>query len=169
MPIFKAYPETMFGGDFLTEADYRDPFLAELIDAEGWMLWPPIRYHHQTVAWDLPTPAPSAPDREHWLGTDDQARDEGGAAEQEVPRSSTELQTARFEAARERHLRLYLSRFLRPHALSGDRGRHRPVWQGHPRGYQAFHRVAGKPRQVGWGGRLRRHRLTLRAPAREDP
>ena len=39
------------------------------------MIWPLIRYHHQTVAWDLPTPAPSAPDLEHWLGTDDQARD----------------------------------------------------------------------------------------------
>ena len=75
MPIFKAYPETTFGGDFLTEADYRNPFLAELIDAEGWMLWPPIRYHHQTVAWDLPVPAPAPPDHQHWLGTDDQARD----------------------------------------------------------------------------------------------
>ena len=75
MPIFKAYPETTFGGDFLTEADYRNPFLAELINTEGWMLWPPIRYHHQTVAWDLPVPAPAPPDRQHWLGTDDQARD----------------------------------------------------------------------------------------------
>ena len=75
MPIFKAYPETTFGGDFLTEADYRNPFLAELIDAQGWMLWPPIRYHHQTVAWDLPVPAPAPPDHQHWLGTDDQARD----------------------------------------------------------------------------------------------
>ena len=75
MPIFKAYPETTFGGDFLTEADYRNPFLADLIDAQGWMLWPPIRYHHQTVAWDLPVPAPAPPDHQHWLGTDDQARD----------------------------------------------------------------------------------------------
>ena len=75
MPIFRAYPETTFGGDFLTEADYRNPFLAELIDAQGWMLWPPIRYHHQTVAWDLPVPAPAPPDHQHWLGTDDQARD----------------------------------------------------------------------------------------------
>jgi len=75
MPIFQAYPETTFGGDFLTEADYRNPFLAELIDAQGWMLWPPIRYHHQTVAWDLPVPAPAPPDHQHWLGTDDQARD----------------------------------------------------------------------------------------------
>ena len=75
MPIFKAYPETVFGGEFLTEADYRSPYVAELINREGWMIWPPIQYHHQTVAWDLPTPAPSAPDLEHWLGTDDQARD----------------------------------------------------------------------------------------------
>jgi microcin C transport system permease protein len=75
LPIFKAYPETEFGGDFLTEADYRNPYVAGLINTQGWMLWPPIRYHHRTVAWDLPTPAPSAPDREHWLGTDDQARD----------------------------------------------------------------------------------------------
>jgi microcin C transport system permease protein len=74
-PIFKAYPETAFGGDFLTEADYRNPYLAELINAQGWMLWPPIRYHHQTVAWDLPVPAPAPPDLQHWLGTDDQARD----------------------------------------------------------------------------------------------
>jgi microcin C transport system permease protein len=75
LPIFKAYPETEFGGDFLTEADYRNPYVADLINTQGWMVWPPIRYHHRTVAWDLPTPAPSAPDREHWLGTDDQARD----------------------------------------------------------------------------------------------
>jgi len=75
MPIFKAYPETVFGGEFLTEADYRSPYVTELINLQGWMIWPLIQYHHQTVAWDLPTAAPSAPDREHWLGTDDQARD----------------------------------------------------------------------------------------------
>ena len=74
-PVFTAYAETAFGGEFATEADYRDPYVADLIDRDGWMLWPLIRYDHQTVAWDLPTPAPSAPDAEHWLGTDDQARD----------------------------------------------------------------------------------------------
>ncbi len=74
-PIFKAYPETTFGGSFKTEADYRDPFVAGMIGAHGWMIWPPVRYNHRTVAWDLPNPAPSRPDAEHWLGTDDQARD----------------------------------------------------------------------------------------------
>ncbi|RMD64387.1 MAG: ABC transporter permease [Alphaproteobacteria bacterium] len=75
MPIFKAYPETTFGGTFETEADYRDPFVADLIARRGWMVWPPIRFHYRTVDWDLPQPAPSPPDAEHWLGTDDQARD----------------------------------------------------------------------------------------------
>ena len=35
MPVFTTYPETRFGGDFETEADYRDPFVTELIEAEG--------------------------------------------------------------------------------------------------------------------------------------
>jgi microcin C transport system permease protein len=74
-PIFAAYPETTFGGEFETEADYRDPYVAERIARDGWMIWPLIRYNHRTVAWDLPVPAPSPPDAEHWLGTDDQARD----------------------------------------------------------------------------------------------
>ncbi|MEC8872330.1 MAG: ABC transporter permease [Pseudomonadota bacterium] len=74
-PIVKAYPETTFGGDFLTEADYRNPYLNELIERDGWTVWPIVRYHHRTVAWDLPVPAPAPPDRNHWLGTDDQARD----------------------------------------------------------------------------------------------
>ena len=74
-PIVKAYSETTFGGDFLTEADYRSPYLSELIERDGWTVWPLVRYHHRTVAWDLPVPAPAPPDRNHWLGTDDQARD----------------------------------------------------------------------------------------------
>nr|VFJ52612.1 MAG: microcin C transport system permease protein [Candidatus Kentron sp. FW]VFJ54343.1 MAG: microcin C transport system permease protein [Candidatus Kentron sp. FW] len=74
-PIFTRYAETEFGGQFETETDYRDPYVRELIDAHGWMVWPVIRYNHRTVVWDLPVPAPSPPDAEHWLGTDDQARD----------------------------------------------------------------------------------------------
>jgi microcin C transport system permease protein len=77
-PVFHAYPETAFGGEFETEADYRDPYVKNLIEGEkgkGWMLWPPIRYSYDTINYNLPTPAPSAPTRDNWLGTDDQGRD----------------------------------------------------------------------------------------------
>ena len=74
-PVLVDYPETVFGGDFDTSAEYRDPFVAELIEARGWMLWPPIRYAHDTVNYDLPVPAPAPPSAENLLGTDDQGRD----------------------------------------------------------------------------------------------
>ncbi|MBF9031811.1 ABC transporter permease subunit [Rhodobacterales bacterium HKCCE3408] len=102
-PVFKFYPETAFGGDFRTEAVYRDVEVRCLIisggledcwdDPEGviseveetgafagetvqpgWLLWPPIPYSYDTIN-DLGGPAPSAPDQDHWLGTDDTARD----------------------------------------------------------------------------------------------
>ncbi len=75
VPIFRSYPETAFGGEFETEADYRDPTVAGQIKRDGWMIWPIVAYSYKTVAWDLPEPAPSPPDAAHWLGTDDQARD----------------------------------------------------------------------------------------------
>jgi microcin C transport system permease protein len=98
-PAVVTYPETAFGGDFETAADYRDPYLQKLIaEKGGYMLWPPIRYSYNTHNLDLPTPAPSKPtwllteeqcksvaerkgvsgcsDLEYnWLGTDDQGRD----------------------------------------------------------------------------------------------
>ena len=74
-PVFKSYPETVFGGDFPTEADYRDSFVQQLIKARGWMLWPPIRYSYDTVNRGLNRPAPSPPTAENWIGTDDQGRD----------------------------------------------------------------------------------------------
>ena len=75
LPFLVAYPETAFGGDFPTEADYRDAFVAELIGEKGWMVWPPIRYGASTINFDLPTPAPSPPTADNLLGTDDQGRD----------------------------------------------------------------------------------------------
>jgi len=75
VPIFKQYPETTFGGDFETEAEYRDPFVTELIEEKGWMIWPMIRYSFDTINYDLPVPAPAPPSRENLLGTDDQGRD----------------------------------------------------------------------------------------------
>jgi microcin C transport system permease protein len=74
-PIFKAYPETAFGGEFATEASYRDPYVAGLINAKGWMLWPLIPYSYQTINYNLTTPAPAPPSADNWLGTDDQGRD----------------------------------------------------------------------------------------------
>lgn len=75
VPVLKAYPETTFGGDFETEAEYRDPFVSDLINEKGWMIWPPIRFSYDTINYDLKTPAPSSPDSINWLGTDDQGRD----------------------------------------------------------------------------------------------
>ncbi|TDT96862.1 microcin C transport system permease protein [Azorhizobium sp. AG788] len=98
-PVLRAYPETAFGGDFETEADYRDPYLQKLIaEKGGWMIWPPIHFSYSTHNLDLPTPAPSPPTwmlteqqcaavaekkgvkgcaglEYNWLGTDDQGRD----------------------------------------------------------------------------------------------
>jgi microcin C transport system permease protein len=74
-PVFETYPETTFGGFLPTATDYSDPAVAALIAARGWMLRPLIPFDYRSVAWDLPVPAPSPPDRRNWLGTDDQARD----------------------------------------------------------------------------------------------
>jgi microcin C transport system permease protein len=98
-PVFVTYPETTFGGEFETAADYRDPYVQKLITEKGGsMIWPPIRFSYDTHNLDLPTPAPSPPtwmlsekqckevaERKgvsgcgaleyNWLGTDDQGRD----------------------------------------------------------------------------------------------
>ncbi len=75
VPVVREYAETDFGGFFPSAANYRDPYLANLIEEDGWMLWPPIRFRHDTVNYDLPIPAPAPPSAENWLGTDDQGRD----------------------------------------------------------------------------------------------
>ncbi len=74
-PVLVSYPETFFGGDFETEADYSDPFVVELIEEKGWVVFPLIPYSFDTPVANLPTPAPSPPSVQNWLGTDDQARD----------------------------------------------------------------------------------------------
>jgi microcin C transport system permease protein len=96
-PIAVTYPEEKFGG-FLAQTDYRDPVIIKEIEANGFAIWPPIRFSYHTHNLDLPTPAPSAPtwmlkdeqcrpiaerkggtgcrDLEwNWFGTDDQGRD----------------------------------------------------------------------------------------------
>ena len=97
-PVMREYSEEKFGG-FLARTDFRDPFIQEEINANGWMLWPPVRYDYESVNKRLPKPAPSPPafqlTREeacarfpgktsdtgcvagnmNWLGTDDHGRD----------------------------------------------------------------------------------------------
>ncbi len=74
-PVIRSYPETAFGGEFETEADYLDPFVIDLIRQKGTIVWPLIPYRYDTVITDLAGPAPSPPSAKNWLGTDDQARD----------------------------------------------------------------------------------------------
>ena len=74
-PIIKTYSEQIFGGDFPTPADYRDPYIKEQIESNGWMLFPILPYSFNTVDYNLKTPTPSAPTSKHWLGTDDEGRD----------------------------------------------------------------------------------------------
>ena len=99
VPIVQFYPETAFGGDFKTEAIYRDIEVKCLIrsgglqacwdDPEGvieqaatgvvdgneiepgWLLWPPVRYSFKTIS-DVRGVAPAPPNWDnHLLGTDD--------------------------------------------------------------------------------------------------
>lgn len=75
MPVWFSYAETEFGGDLELEADYRDPYITDLIEQDGWILWPAVRYSYDSINYSPPGPAPSPPTAENWLGTDDQARD----------------------------------------------------------------------------------------------
>lgn len=76
-PVLKTYPETAFGGEFETAADFTDPHVTETLirGRGGWMIRPPVPFSARTVDTETDLPAPSPPDRRHWLGTDDQGRD----------------------------------------------------------------------------------------------
>ncbi len=103
-PVVNFYSEADFGGEFQTEAEYHSPEVRCLIatggleiclddpegileEAEsngtadgnavtdpGWALWPLVPYSYDTINYGVTT-APSPPDANHWLGTDDQTRD----------------------------------------------------------------------------------------------
>ncbi len=75
-PVVKRYPETTFGGEFPLQANYKSPYIQQLIeDKNGWILWPPIPFHYSSINYDLQVPAPAPPSAQNWLGTDDQGRD----------------------------------------------------------------------------------------------
>ncbi len=74
-PVLRDYPETRFGGVFETPADYTDPYLRNLINAEGWIIDPLIPFSYRTIDFNLGQPAPAPPSARHWRGTDNQGRD----------------------------------------------------------------------------------------------
>ncbi len=74
-PIVEQYAETEFGGEFETEADYTDPYVIELIEENGYIVWPLIRFSYDTINFNISGSVPSAPDDVNWLGTDDKGRD----------------------------------------------------------------------------------------------
>jgi microcin C transport system permease protein len=74
-PLFVSFSEKTFGGDLGIAADYKDPHVQGLVQAKGWMLWPPVRFSYGTINYDLPSPAPSPPTAQNVLGTDQNGRD----------------------------------------------------------------------------------------------
>ena len=74
-PILTNISEKDFGGEFETAADFRDPAVADLINKNGWMIFPPIPFSYQTINFNIKTPAPSKPTSANLLGTDDNGRD----------------------------------------------------------------------------------------------
>ncbi len=74
-PIFFVYTEKEFGGFFDTEADYKDPFMLDIIDQHGWAIWTPVRFSYNTVSYNILEPPPTKPTLINPLGLDDQGRD----------------------------------------------------------------------------------------------
>ncbi|MEZ8116718.1 ABC transporter permease [Vibrio splendidus] len=75
VPVINEYAETEFGGEFETEADYKDPYVIELIEDSGYIVWPIIPFSYDTINFDISGAVPSEPDSVNWLGTDDKGRD----------------------------------------------------------------------------------------------
>lgn len=74
-PVFKVYTDARFGGDFPTEANYKDEFIKNNIEEDGFMIMPLIEFSYNTVDFELNEPFPAAPSSRHLLGTDEEGRD----------------------------------------------------------------------------------------------
>lgn len=75
-PLVNTYPESTFGGDFQTPADYLDPFIQTHLNQPGnFVLWPLNHYSFNTISYFDQAPDPAPPNEQNWLGTDDRGRD----------------------------------------------------------------------------------------------
>lgn len=74
-PIFQTIREIDIGGDYISEANFNDPYVQEIVKEDGWYVMPLINYSYKTINYYDPSPAPSSPTYENLLGTDDQGRD----------------------------------------------------------------------------------------------
>lgn len=75
-PFVQVYPETTFGGDFETEADYSDGYVRNLIARDdNWVIYPPVQYSYNTINFFNVEPNPAPPSEENIFGTDDRGRD----------------------------------------------------------------------------------------------
>lgn len=75
-PVFKAYPETTFGGDFDTETNFRDEYILQKISSGGNKAFFPLNPHSfDSINLSIDAPVPSPPTGINILGTDDRGRD----------------------------------------------------------------------------------------------
>lgn len=75
-PLLKSYPEIIFGGDFDTETDYRDPYILQRLTTKGnRVFFPPNPHSYNSINLSLEQPVPSPPTKDNLLGTDDRGRD----------------------------------------------------------------------------------------------
>lgn len=76
LPLLNDYPETTFGGDFVTATDYNDSFIREQLSAgDNWAIYPLNPYNHNTINYYALLPNPAPPSEQNVLGTDDRGRD----------------------------------------------------------------------------------------------
>ena len=75
-PEYEFVTEAELGGELPIEADYADPYIQNLIEnGDGWTINPPIRYSYDSIDLYIDSSAPAHPSGQHWLGTDDSAKD----------------------------------------------------------------------------------------------